>query len=801
MAARVSATEPAAPTPHGVRFGTRLAAAMLLVVLGLQAANLVSVRYAVSRAVGEQLHRELEIGHRVWEESFAIRLRQLATRVQVVAEDFGFREAVATADPPTLASALANAAERVGARHALLLDPEGAVLARRMPENLELPTAPLPALLARARAEGVGLDVVVLGEEAVSLVLLPVFAPQLVGWVAMGVPLGEDVLAEFSRITTLEAGLLDTAACRLTAARGRLAGWTPPQALCTELADAEQPVREYPEGIGPEAMPLLALRLADPASPPVHLILGASREVAMRPFAPLDRLVLGLGILSALIAVALAALLSRRVSQPVRRLAAAAARIRRGDYGALLPVRGRDELAALAEAFNLMQRGIAEREERIVHQASHDALTGLPNRERALLAVREALNAAARDPAAGGGLLKLDIRRFREINDLCGHAFGDRVLVHAAQRLRRAVREQDLVARIGSNEFLVLLAGIGHEGVHARAERLVEAMQAPLEIDGTSVRLDVAVGLVLFPDGSADDTSLVRRADVALAEAKRGQRTVVAYEAGQDERHLRRLTLLGDLRTAIARSELHLVFQPKVQLATGAVPHAEALLRWTHPRLGRIGPDEFIPLAERGGLIGALTGFVLENAIGQVARWRETGIDCGVAVNLSALDLGDAGIADRVLEALKRHRVPPARLIVEVTESAVMEDLGQALDTLHRLRRMGVKVAVDDFGTGQSSLAQLKRLPIDELKIDRSFVTTLLPGSEDEQIVLSIIRLAHALSLSVVSEGIESAQAVELLRTHGCEYGQGYHYARPLPAEDFAAWYKNRPRTRTDGNT
>lgn len=772
-------------------FAARVVLAMLSVVLALQLANLLSTRYAVSTAVRDQLHRELEVGQRVWEESHRVRLAQLADRALVLAEDFGFREAIATGDPPTLASALANAGSRIGAPYALLLDPQGGVLASLLPERPEAGSAVLSTLLERARVEGVALGVSAVGERAVSFAIVPVFAPQLVAWVGMGVPLDDEQLGDYSAITGLGVGLLLGDRCQMPAAQGRLADWAVSQELCTALA-GDPPFAEFTGNAELGGQPLLALRLSEAPGRPVYLLISSSREQAMQPFLRLDRQVFWLALVSVLVAVLVATWIGRRVSRPVSELAMAAQRIGEGDYATPLPVRGGDELAALAGAFNRMQQGIAEREQRIVHQAGHDALTGLPNRERALLAVRDVLAAAGSDAAAAGGLIKLDIRRFREINDLFGHDFGDRVLVQVARSLERSVREQDLVARLGSNEFLVLLRGVAAGDALRRAQRLAEAMGALQDIEGTAIRLDVALGLALFPEPGVDDATLMRRADVALDEAKASGQAVLAYQAGHDERHLRQLRLIGDLRGAVERAELNLVFQPKVRLADGVVAHGEALLRWLHPQLGRIAPDEFIPLAERSGLIGMLSGFVLDQALAQAAAWQAEGIGSGVAINLSAIDLGYPGLGERVLEALRRHRVAPARLIVEVTESAVMRDLDKALETLHRLRRMGIKVAVDDFGTGQSSLAQLKRLPVDELKIDKSFVIGMLPGTEDEQIVESIIRLAHALQLSVVAEGVEDEVALRRLAEHGCESVQGYYFSRPLSGADYAIWCRER---------
>lgn len=775
---------------RGLRFVSKIVLAMLLVGLLGQGISMLAVRLSVHDAVGEQMHHDLVVGRRVWEQSSDVRLRQLLDRLLVLSEDFGFKEAVATGDPPTLQSALANAGGRIGAPFAILLSPTGELLGRQLPVAAEINRDALATLLTAAQAEGFAVGVAAVAEVPVSFALVPVFAPNLIGWVGVGVPLDEQALGELTGITALGAALLVGDDCRIAARAGGLVDWTPGESVCgVQAPEQAANVQEWEE---PGGRLLNRLRLSAPGSEAVYLVLGSSRETAMQPFLALNQLVLWLAAGATALAILLAVWLGRLVSRPVGELAAAAARIRQGDYGTTLAVTGGDELAELADTFNRMQRGIAEREQRILHQASHDGLTGLANRERALQRLRELLREAHGGRRSAGAVLKIDIRRFKEINDLLGHAFGDKVLQRAAERLRTAVRDADVVARLGGNEFLVLLLGVEADAAESRAQRVGESLQRPLDLDGTEIRLEIAIGLALYPDGDVDDAALVRRADIALQRAKQRGHLLERYLAGHDERHLRQLRLIGDLRHAIERNELSLAFQPKVEVVSGRVNRCEALLRWDHAELGRVAPDEFIPLAERAGLVGSLTAFVLDSAIAQVQRWRCEGVHAGVAVNLSALDLVDETLPDLVLRTLQRYEVAPAELIVEVTESAVMQDLKLSLETLHRLRRVGVRIAVDDFGTGQSSLAQLKRLPVDELKIDKSFVMTLLPGTDDEQIVQSIVQLAHALSLTVVAEGVESETGLQVLRRHGCETVQGYLFSRPLDAEGFARWWRQR---------
>jgi EAL domain-containing protein (putative c-di-GMP-specific phosphodiesterase class I) len=313
-----------------------------------------------------------------------------------------------------------------------------------------------------------------------------------------------------------------------------------------------------------------------------------------------------------------------------------------------------------------------------------------------------------------------------------------------------------------------------------------------MDLEGTPLRLDIDLGLVPFErDGHGvlpDARTLLRRIEIANDLAKREGQAIALYREGMDEQHLRQLAIVGELRGAIEGDQFSLHYQPKIEIPTRDVRHAEALLRWTHPTLGRIGPDEFIPLAERAGLVGRLTRWVVDRAFADMAAWRRGGLDVGVAINLSAIDLADPELPDAVLERLRNHEVPAAAVIVEVTESAVLADLDRAIASLNRLRAEGLRVSVDDFGTGQSSLGQLKHLPADELKIDKSFVLQLAPGSEDERIVQSIVQLGHALGLKVVAEGVETEAGLEVLARLQCDVAQGYHFSRPLPVEALTAW-------------
>ena len=422
------------------------------------------------------------------------------------------------------------------------------------------------------------------------------------------------------------------------------------------------------------------------------------------------------------------------------------------------------------------------------HRALHDGLTGLPN--RALLADRfeQALRSSHREDAVVG-LLLIDLDRFKEINDTLGHHYGDQLLAQVGPRFRGVLRDSDTVARLGGDEFAVLLPGVsGIEAAQEVAQKLQVAMTSPFHVDGVDLDVEASIGVVVSGEHGADATTLMQRADIAMYVAKQRNLRVSTYDPDSDTHTPERLALLGDLRRAIPGGELLLHYQPKVRISTGAVCGAEALVRWQHSERGLIQPDEFIPLAENTGLIGPLTRHVLNLALGQARRWIDQGTPLQIAVNLSARNLLDEHLDQVVAELLTRHGVPARLLTLEVTESAIMTDPVRAQELLHRLAAQGIEIAIDDFGAGYTSLGQLKNLPITELKIDLSYVTTMDIDTSNSLIVRSVIELGHNLGLNAVAEGVESAAILGDLSRYTCDVAQGYYLSRPLPVEDFEEW-------------
>jgi diguanylate cyclase (GGDEF)-like protein len=425
---------------------------------------------------------------------------------------------------------------------------------------------------------------------------------------------------------------------------------------------------------------------------------------------------------------------------------------------------------------------------RLRHQADHDTLTGLPNRTALYERVVRVVGSVK---AFGGlaGLLLIDLDRFKEVNDTLGHDHGDRLLRDVADRLRGALRRGDTLARLGGDEFAVLLNDLPDRAAAVElASRLLRALEEPFEVRGVTVQLEASVGVAICPDHGTDVTALVRRADVAMYDAKREQGRVRVYDAARDPYSPAKLQRAGELRKALADDELVLHYQPKINVTDGEVTGVEALVRWQHPRHGLLAPADFLPLAERTGLMGELTRWVIDAALAQARAWQDQGIEVPIAINLAAANVLDAGLPDHVAERLAHWGVPGERLTCELSEHTVMADPRRAHEVLDRLRGLGIRLSLDDFGTGHSSLSYLKRLPLDEVKIDRAFVSGIVGDVNDLLIVRSTIDLARSLGLEVVAEGVEGADVLDHLRALRCHEAQGFHLSRPLPADALVDW-------------
>jgi diguanylate cyclase (GGDEF)-like protein/PAS domain S-box-containing protein len=422
------------------------------------------------------------------------------------------------------------------------------------------------------------------------------------------------------------------------------------------------------------------------------------------------------------------------------------------------------------------------------HQAMHDGLTGLPNRTMLFDALERAIQAASEDKMMLA-LMLMDLDRFKEVNDTFGHHFGDALLKQVAFRVQNQMRLGDVVARLGGDEFAIVLPRTSDMTSTAlTARRILNTLEQPFVVEGQVLEVGASIGIALFPEHGTDARTLLRRADVAMYTAKKKESGYSFHRDDHESRTPDQLALVVELRGAIERNELALYYQPKLHMRSGIMTRAEVLIRWNHPQRGHLAPNQFVPIAERTGLIRGMTDWVLDHVLSQCRTWQDAGVPIHVAVNISAKSLLDQSLPTKVQAALDKWHVDPRFLKIEITESSIMADPAHALAILSMLQSMGVRLSVDDFGTGYSSLTHLRELPIDEIKIDKSFVTNMINSDADAAIVRTVIDLAHNLGKQVCAEGIEDEETWKRLSEMGCDLAQGYWIARPMPAADLLQW-------------
>ncbi|HET6725716.1 MAG TPA: EAL domain-containing protein [Gammaproteobacteria bacterium] len=783
-------------SPRGlfkVSFRSRIALLFILLIAIVQGAAFFAVLVTVRHNIMARANEKLQSGARVFQQLVDDRGAQLLQNVRILAADFGFKQAVATGDTATIASALSNHGARVGAGVAMLVSLDGEVMASTLGPGAATRSFPYSQLLKRAEARGDAAGLVSLGGRAFQLVVVPVYAPLRVAWVAMGFKLNKQFAQSLQDLTHLNLSFVTLG---LPAGSMRPVSTLPP-AVLKALAARTLP-RKHIDGVhiirlNDEDWLTLSVPLLDGGR--MRALLQTSSNAALAPYRQVRVRLIALSAGTLALFILGTILLARGVTRPVSELVSAAKRLGQGDYSEPVPVSS-DELGQLATAFNQMQTAIGEREARIAHQAYHDSLTDLPGRNLAAARIGETMKDGRR-----AAILLMDIDRFKEINDTLGHQIGDQTLKTVAERLRHNVRDDDTVARLGGDEFMVLLMGADEAGARKVAEDLSRYIAEPVRLGDVTLYLELSVGIALFPDHGNEVEALMRRADIAMYDAKRARTGAMVYRPGRDERHLEQLALMSDFRRAVDENELRIHYQPKARLTDGEVAEVEALVRWEHPTRGEIQPDDFVPLAEQSGNIRWLTEWMLRSIVVQLREWSDAGIDLAVAMNFSAFDLMDPALAEHVESLLKLHEVAPQRLMFEITETAAMRDAPTAVALLRRLRRMGLRIAIDDFGTGYSSLSQLRRMPVDELKIDKSLVLNLKPDSDDAAIVRSAIELGHNMGLSVIAEGVETPESLAMLKQYHCDMAQGFLISRPLPAEDFMNWFMQYRRRSTPLST
>ncbi len=763
----------------------RLIGLTLLLLLIVQAAGFAVVRATIERNARAQIAQALDLDENVWRRLLEQNADKLRQGSALLAADYGFRSAVNSGDEETIQSVLENHGNRIGAAVTALLGTDLELRAVSLAGNMDAFPATLRALVPPLAAQPQGSQIAVMGGVPYQFVMVPMRAPVVIGWVLMGFPVNQPLADEMRQLLAVHVALV----VKGEDGRAKVPVSTLPPGSLALLQREGVPSGELqtPEGI----LLARAIRL-DSVGGEVQALLLRSVEEVLAPYRQLQVLLAIITVAGVMLFAVGTGLVAQRLTTPLRSLLAATQRLSRGEYDVPLEHTDRsDEIGNLARSFDHMRRDIAAQQTEVRRLAYWDRLTGLPNRERfreaVVLAIARSTGGAV--PPHPLAVLTLDLDRFKHVNDVLGYSFGDRLLQAVAERLRQQVPSPDnMVARLGGNEFAVLLRGADAATAHATALRITQSFEEPLAFEDQTVDLSAGIGIACWPGDADDADTLLSRSEIAMYAAKRRLSGAQQYDASFDSASAQTLSLLTELRHAVEHHELRLYLQPKVPLHGQAGRAAEALVRWQHPQRGLVPPMQFIPFAEQTGFVRQLTLWMFEEVARLLADPRTQGLALRVSVNLSTRDLLDPELSTRLADILVRHGVPASAFCLEITESAIMDDPQRAEAMLNRLSEQGFKLSIDDFGTGYSSLAYLKRLPVHELKIDKSFVMGMETGEDDAMIVRSTIDLAHNLGLTVVAEGVETAAILERLRTLACDEAQGYHIARPLPVDDFLAW-------------
>jgi diguanylate cyclase (GGDEF)-like protein len=714
---------------------------------------------------------QLAIGERLTNEVIDRRTDLELSRLSVVVQDFGFRSAIASRDPATIDSALENHSGRVGADFALLLDSQGEPLASTLQRSFPAITQ---EQLTRSRRNGFTRSLRAIDGRGYEILIIPIEAPGLRAWLVTGFAMDQSLAEVIARLSGTSV-IFRVRSGQSDSLSSFAATTSIDDKLEQELAGASDNAK-FIESAGYFTR-IINLGESDPAA--VQAVLLISRDATLQNYYRRSVEIALLVTAILIFAILLALVIARNLGRPVLQLASYARAIGEGTTPEAPAIRAGGELTQLRNALRDMLSGLREREAQIRYAATHDDVTGLKNRNALMQEAAELFDNRGRATLVG-----IRLNDLSDINDTLGLEFGDKVLIGIAKRLQQELQDARILARTGGGEFLALIPSLPPETADQRVRALHEVIESPLQVDQTPFSLRVTIVTMELPEDAADTDALRRRLNLTFEQAEAHPEAFTRYKPGQDESHLRELKLVTDLHAAILHNGLHMNYQPKLNSQTGELVQVEALVRWIHPELGFISPEEFIFLAEQSGQIHDLTAHILQRVASDARRWHEQGVDAGVAINLSAMDLTWPALTRHIAETFHGWHHGLERVTLEVTESALMEDPEEAMATLNQLRALGVTLSVDDFGTGYSSLSQLRKLPVQELKIDKSFVLKLDSEPQDQLIVRSTIDMAHGLGLKVVAEGIENLEAWQLLQHWGCNLGQGFYLGRPVAPED-----------------
>lgn len=756
-------------------FRARLMLAMLALVVLASGSVAAVLMYNLFEEEKARAQEQLDVAERVANEVIDARTDLLVSNLQIVSRDFGLKSAIASRDIPTITSALENHSARANADLAMIADDDGNLIANLA--DLENGAAmPFETLFRKARQDGSVSAVTRWRDQVLQVLMVPIEGGGLKAWLIAGFRLDDDFARLISDLTATDVVFQATDdENRILGAS--LTGPEQPTGAMASVAATTSGMHENSQFF------MRSMSLEGIERTPVQVWLLKDRASALSRY---YALILEMAtVLAVVLAIASGVVLvtARTLGRPIFKLARFAQALGNDRHTTPPEIRVRGEPRILLRSLLTMRRSILEHEQRIEHAATHDTLTGLPNWR----ALREQLQRYL-DSGRKASVIAINLPDIKTINDMLGFRFGDETLVATALRLNGILLTPGELARTGGSQFMAILPSLDERSLQERLAWLKERIETSVEVFGSPIQIHVELAALGMPEQANTIDEVQRRLGLTLERASHSADRIALYTPGGDEEHLREIQLIRDLSEAIRNRQLHLNYQPKVTMGTGSVVGVEALVRWHHPELGFISPEEFIPLAESSGQTLLLTELVMAMAAEDLRYWQSEGLDLKLAINLSALDLTNPGLPEKVQYYFQHLEGEMHRLTFEVTESAVMRDTGVALRTLENLRALGVTLSVDDFGTGHSSLAQLRQLPVQELKIDKSFVLNMDTEEQDQLIVKSTIDLAHGLQLRVCAEGIENHESWRMLRQWGCEQAQGFFMGRPMPAADLPDW-------------
>jgi diguanylate cyclase (GGDEF)-like protein len=769
-----------------MKLHSRIFLLLMSLLLGLAIASMGFLYSSARENVELETEQRLVTAQRTFTDSLQNQQTFLSQNVVTVARDWGLRQAVGQRDTETMNSVLANHSRRIGADIALFVDTQGKMLASTALNIDRLPTE-LWSLLNNEDEQRLG--VAKLADRYYQLVFVEVMAPLSMGWIGMGFAVNDALALHHSQVTGVDISFMETA--------------EPGFEFIASSLDADQKKAINHKGVITQGIwqvssagweDLVLYNELGNHSAGLGVLLQSSLNEPLARFQSWWMSLLSIYLVITLLALGLAYVFARGITRPLHTLMKAAGDIARGDYSTPLDSNRRDEIGFLSRSFAHMQGAISEREHEIQYQAHHDSVTDALNRAGFIHRLQNEIEVATEE---GRHLIVAccGLNHFKDINDSLGHNWGDKLLAIITERLGKRFNKQ-YIANLNSSEFAVLISTDCVTNAYQLAEQVHQCFATEFNIRGIALSVSSTIGIAAYPENASDAPGLLRLASVAVNEAKQKRLATVVYDPALDRNSIKRLTLMSELPSAVRNNHLQLYYQPQVSARAEqrTVHGVECLVRWKHAELGFVPPDEFIGLAEKTGYIVELTEWVLRQALSQFAIWRKQKYHLGLSVNISALDIQREGFEQLLQELLHTYQVPADMLTLEITESAAMRDPQASIEQLKKLHKLGVRLAIDDFGAGYSSLAYLKKMPVHELKIDKSFVTELDRDKDDETIVRSTIELGHNMGLAVVAEGVENDRVAWELERLGCDILQGYHVSKPLPVASFNEWLEENSR-------